>query len=242
MFLFSNCWLNYEYKWVTCSALFIYDKRHSWLQQNFTLKKLKQVNHNPKKEAPINIKRGQALSFLLCSLVFSTTQKFFFAEEKEKLKWDWVWRWVLKKKYLVWFSKRREGEEKKEKEEEWLGFETGLHFWLNVRLRLSSLQEQPDDFWITRVYIEEDDHIHIKDSLFDFQGLNLILIKSQEFISKVLWRLCLFVCGCGGIFVTRIVNVVLENLFALSEFTNFHHYLDYETLESDHFFWAYYTL
>ena len=51
-----------------------------------------------------------------------------------------------------------------------------------------------------------------------------------------------FVCGCGRIFVTRIVNVVLENLFALSEFTNFNQYLDYETVERDRFFWAYYTL
>lgn len=196
----------------------------------------------PKKRSSHKYQEGPSFIFSSMFPGFLNNPEVFFAEEKEKLKWDWVWRWVLKKKYLVWFSKRREGEEKKEKEEEWLGFETGLHFWLNVRLRLSSLQEQPDDFWITQVYIEEDDHIHIKDSLFDFQGLNLILIKSQEFISKVLWRLCLFVCGCGGIFVTRIVNVVLENLFALSEFTNFHHYLDYETLESDHFFWAYYTL
>ena len=42
--------------------------------------------------------------------------------------------------------------------------------------------------------------------------------------------------------MTRIVNVVLENLFALSEFTNFHHYLDYETVERDRFFRVYYTL
>ena len=41
-----------------------------------------------------------------------------------------------------------------------------------------------------------------------------------------------FVFGRGGIFVTRIVNVVLENLFALSEFTNFHQYLDYESVET----------
>ena len=92
---------------------------------------------------------------------FLNNPEVFFAEEKEKLKRDWVWRWELKKKYLVWFSNGREGEKKKEKEEEWLGFETGLHFWLSVRLRLSSLQEQLEDFWITRVYIEEEDQMII---------------------------------------------------------------------------------
>ena len=140
LFLFSNCWLNYEYKWVTSSTLFLYDIKHSWLQQNFTLKKLKQVNHNPKKK-PHKYQKGPSFIFSSMFHGFLNNPEVFFAEEKEKLKRDWVWRWELKKKYLVWFSNGREGEENKEKEEEWLGFETGLHFWLSVRLRLSSLQE-----------------------------------------------------------------------------------------------------
>ena len=40
----------------------------------------------PKNKNPINIKRGQVLSFLLCSMVFSTTQKFFL--QKKKKSWN----------------------------------------------------------------------------------------------------------------------------------------------------------
>ena len=113
------------------------------------------------KKGPHKYQKGPSFIFSSMFHGFLNNPEVFFAEEKEKLKRDWVWRWELKKKYLVWFSNGREGEEKKEKEEEWLGFETGLHFWLSVRLRLSSLQEQLEDFWITRVYIEEEDQMII---------------------------------------------------------------------------------
>lgn len=86
-----------------------------------------------------------------------------------------------------------------------------------------------------------NDHIHIKILYLTSRALTLYFSNLRNFYFQGVMTF-VFVCGCGRIFVTRIVNVVLENLFALSEFTNFHQYLDYETVERDRFFRAYYTL
>ena len=172
---------------------------------------------------------------------FLNNPEVFFAEEKENLKRDWVWRWELKKKYLVWFSNGREGEEKKEKEEEWLGFETGLHFWFECEIE-TELSTRTTGRLLDHTSIYRgrgsNDHIHIKILYLTLRALtvyfsNLRNSNFQGFMTFV------FVCG---LLWTGLSMSFLKICLLCRTLLIFANILDYETVERDHFFRAYCTL